>query len=273
MGQLCLELVKASDHGRSLLTRGEKARHSNALEYPAGPPPAVMRGPRAVRRARIGPEHFSDMAEESLICVSASSIVPTADLPIRSTAPLEAEMAMRLYLAFRACTVALLAAACASPRSVGQVGGESPSALTLGTLFGRYVSEGKYHLDGSLKTDAYLRHVAKTGEHLAKHFGPEFPLEDLTLDRIRDYGRLRREGVISGHAARTSTIHRDLGMLKAALNWAVTVYEGRRPLLEHNPLDKVKFPRERDPKRPVMDGDTINGLLAVAPRSIRTFDL
>lgn len=128
-------------------------------------------------------------------------------------------------------------------RTAEQVGGESPPALTLGTLFGRYVSEGRYHLDGFLKTDAYLRHVAKTGDHLAKYFGPEFPVEDLTPDRIRDYVRLRREGVISGHAARSSTIQRDLGMLKAALNWAGTVYEGRRPILERNPLDKVKFPR------------------------------
>jgi len=127
------------------------------------------------------------------------------------------------------------------------------------------VSEGRYHTDGSLKTEAYLRHVAKTGEHLAKHFGPAFPVEDLTPDRIREYVRLRREGVISGHPARASTIHRDFGMLKAALNWASTVYKGRRPILERNPLDKMKFPREKDPKRPVLDKETIDQLLARAP--------
>lgn len=115
-----------------------------------------------------------------------------------------------------------------------------------------------------MKTAAYLRHVAKTGDHLAKYFGSEFPVEDLTPDRIRDYVRLRREGVISGHVAGASTIHRDLGMLKATLNWAGTVYESRRPILERNPLDKVKFPREKDPKRPVLQEETIEGLLAVA---------
>ena len=99
---------------------------------------------------------------------------------------------------------------------------------------------------------------------LAKHFGSEFPVEDLTPDRIRDYVRLRREGTISGHVAGASTIHRDLGMLKATLNWAGTVYESRRPILERNPLDKVKFPREKDPKRPVIDEETIECLLTVA---------
>ena len=151
-------------------------------------------------------------------------------------------------------------------RTAEQVIPEAPPALTLGTLFGRFVSEGKYHPDGSLKTEAYLRHVAKTGDHLAKYFDQEFSVEDLTPDRIREYVRLRREGVISGHPARASTIHRDLGMLKAALNWAITVYEGRRPILERNPLDKMKFPREKDPKRPVLDEETIEQLLLVAPQ-------
>jgi integrase len=141
----------------------------------------------------------------------------------------------------------------------------APPPLTLGTLFGRFVSEGKYHPDGSLKSEAYLRHVAKTGEHLAKHFGATFVVKDLTPDRIREYVRLRREGAISGHAARASTIHRDLGMLKAALNWASTVYEGRYPILERNPLDRMRLPREKDPKRPVLDAETIEELLAVAP--------
>src|SRR5688572_6996438 len=37
--------------------------------------------------------------------------------------------------------------------------GDSPAPLTLGTLFERYVREGKYLPDGSLKTDPYLRHI------------------------------------------------------------------------------------------------------------------
>jgi integrase len=137
--------------------------------------------------------------------------------------------------------------------------------LTLGVLFRRYVTEGKYHPDGSLKTEVYLRHVARTGEHLGSHFGSDFPVEDLTPDRIREYVRLRREGAISGHPAGASTIQRDLGMLKAALNWACTIYDGGQPILARNPLDKVKFPRERNPKRPVLEESTILRLMDVAP--------
>src|SRR5687768_9118678 len=45
-----------------------------------------------------------------------------------------------------------------SPPAAGQP--SAGSALTLGVLFGRYVAEGRYLPDGSLKTEAYLRHVS-----------------------------------------------------------------------------------------------------------------
>src|SRR5215210_6557030 len=41
--------------------------------------------------------------------------------------------------------------------------GDSPAPLTLGTLFERYVREGKYLPDGSLKTEFYLRHITAAG--------------------------------------------------------------------------------------------------------------
>ena len=49
-------------------------------------------------------------------------------------------------------------------RTERQAGVESRLSLTLDRLFGRYVSEGKYQPDGSLKTESYLRHVATTGD-------------------------------------------------------------------------------------------------------------
>src|SRR4051794_22132166 len=57
-------------------------------------------------------------------------------------------------------------------------GAESPEdrrsgALTLGVLFVRYITEGKYLADGSLKTDPYLRHIAAAGQNLATHFGED----------------------------------------------------------------------------------------------------
>jgi integrase len=151
-------------------------------------------------------------------------------------------------------------------RAEQQAGSKGRPILTLETLFRRYVAEATHRPDGSLKTEAYLQHVAKTGEHLVRHFGAELPVEDLTPDRIREYIVWRREGGVAGEPVGTSTIQRDLGMLKAALNWACTVYEGRRPILDRNPLDKVKLPREKDPKRPLLDAATIEQLLVVAPQ-------
>src|SRR2546430_15346443 len=62
-----------------------------------------------------------------------------------------------------------------------------------------------------------------------------------------------------------NTIHRDLGMFKAALNWACQKYEGGQPLLTRHAMEKYKIPTEKDPKRPVADEGTIRALLAVAP--------
>jgi len=80
----------------------------------------------------------------------------------------------------------------------------SPAPLTLGTLFQRYVEEGKYLPDGSLKTEPYLRHIAAAGKNLASHFGEDFPVSELTPDRVQVYVRLRREGAITGKPVRTN---------------------------------------------------------------------
>src|SRR2546430_16148116 len=61
-----------------------------------------------------------------------------------------------------------------------------------------------------------------------------------------------------------NTIHRDLGMFKAALNWACQKYEGGQPLLTRHAMEKYKIPTEKDPKRPMVEEGTIRALLAVA---------
>ena len=140
----------------------------------------------------------------------------------------------------------------------------APRPLSLGELFRRYVTEGRYLPDGSLKTDAYLRHIGSAGNNLASHFGQELPVGDLTPDRVQHYVRLRRDGTISGRPVRTNTIERELTMLKGALNWARTVHEDGRPLLAHHPLESYKIPSERDPKRPVASRLAVDALLGVA---------
>ncbi|HYL31381.1 MAG TPA: site-specific integrase [Gemmatimonadales bacterium] len=140
-----------------------------------------------------------------------------------------------------------------------------PPPLTLGILFRRYVAEGKHLPDGSLKTKTYLRHVTQTGRFLKMFFGPGQRIGELTPDRIREYIVWRREGGAGEGPVGTNTLQRDLGMFKAALNWAGQTYEAGRPLLTGHVLEKFKIPSEKDPKRPVVDEATIWALLEVAP--------
>src|SRR6266516_7188181 len=138
-------------------------------------------------------------------------------------------------------------------------------ALTLETLFARYTKEGRHLPDGSLKTELYLEHVRQTGRYLAKFFGRGQLVSALTPDRVHDYVVWRRGGGVAGRRVGASTIQRDLGMFKAALNWACQKYEGGHPLLARHALEKVRFPTEKDPKRPTLDAGSIRALLAVAP--------
>lgn len=147
-------------------------------------------------------------------------------------------------------------------RRKGKLG--KPSSLALGILFGRYLAEGKYLPDGSLKTEPYLQHIAAAGKNLISYFGEGFSIAELTPDRLQVYVRLRREGVITGHRVRTNAIQRELTILKGALHWAQGVYEHGQPLLASHPLEAFKIPSERDPRRPTVDDATAAGLLAVA---------
>ena len=147
----------------------------------------------------------------------------------------------------------------------GKSCGCAPLPLTLGILFGRYTTEACYLPDGCPKTQAYLEHVRQTGGYLAKFFGRAQVVGELTPDRIHDYVVWRRGGGVSGRRVGANTIHRDLGMFKAALNWACQKYEGGHPLLTRHALEKGRIPAEKDPKRPVLDAESIRALLAVAP--------
>ncbi len=144
-------------------------------------------------------------------------------------------------------------------------GDRAALGLTLEALFDRYTKEGRHLPDGSLKTEGYLEHVRQTGRYLAKFFRRGQLVTDLTPDRIHDYVVWRRGGGVAGRRVGANTIQRDLGMFKAALNWACQKYEGSHPLLTRHALEKVRIPTEKDPKRPLLDAESIHALLAVAP--------
>ena len=139
---------------------------------------------------------------------------------------------------------------------------ELDTPITLGALFARYGTDGRYLANGSLKTDAYLQHIAATGRNLSKHFTSEALVPTLTPDRIGEYVRLRRSGAITGNCVRTNAIERELTILKGALNWARGQHINGRPLLLHNPLETYRIPSERDPKRPVVGELAVAKLLA-----------
>src|SRR2546430_13417076 len=138
-------------------------------------------------------------------------------------------------------------------------------SLTLETLFARYTTEGRHLPDGSLKTERYLEHLRQTGRYLERFFGRGQLVSELTPDRVHDYVVWRRDGGAASRRVGANTIRRDLGMFKAALNWACQKYEGGHPLLTRHALEKVRIPTEKDPKRPLLDSESIRALVAVAP--------
>ena len=62
-------------------------------------------------------------------------------------------------------------------------------------------------------------------------------------------------------------------LLKQMMTWATMVYENGRPLLDRNPLAGYVVPKEPNPNRPVLDGETVEKLLAVADQVSPLFAL
>lgn len=138
--------------------------------------------------------------------------------------------------------------------------------VALGALCERYLAEVKHARDGSLKSEAYRRDCQRCSERLLKWFGKDCDVQDLTPDRIPAYVRARRAGEITGRPVRTRSVQYDLVFLKIVLRWASGVFENRRPLLDRNPLAGYSPPRERNPRRPMVDSPTVAKLNAVAER-------
>jgi len=138
--------------------------------------------------------------------------------------------------------------------------------LQLGTMVARYLAESTHTRDGSLKTAHYMKGCAQFATYLMEWFGPETPVAQLTPDRMPEYAAARRSGKISGRPVGQTAVHTDLKLLKSMMTWATMVYENGRPLLDRNPLIGFVVPKEPNPNRPVVDGETVEKLLAVADR-------
>lgn len=152
----------------------------------------------------------------------------------------------------------------ATLRASGKVDERKP--VTLGALCERYLREMSHARDGSLKTEGYRRDSARRAKHLLSFFGPDTEVRLLTPDRMQGYVQARRLGEVSGRPVRTRSVQCDLVFLKTLLRWASGLFESGEPLLDRNPLATYSPPRERDPRRPIIDAATVEKLMAVADR-------
>ena len=142
-------------------------------------------------------------------------------------------------------------------------------SLTVGLLENLYIESPK-HLS---KKDRTQREDASKLERVVAFLGATRNAESISASDVERYTMARRRGdgsllgVVPGRQVKDRTIEADLVVLHAALHWATRerTRTGER-LLKENPLIGVQFPREKNPKRPVMRHDEYLKLLEVADR-------
>lgn len=137
-------------------------------------------------------------------------------------------------------------------------------SFTLGMLVARYTAEATHTRDGSLKSKHYLYGCRRVGKLLVEFFGVETPVVSLTPDRMGGFVAARRAGKLGRKPAGQTTVHGEIKHLKAMLAWATGIYNEGKPLLERNPLQGFSVSKNPDPKRPMVDDETVAKLLAVA---------
>jgi integrase len=131
----------------------------------------------------------------------------------------------------------------------------SSAVLTLGDLWKRYETQCVAFLDNHSNT-----RLGDTGraEVLRAFFGDDCDVCNLTENDQFAYIQKRLAGGIVCTKDRQTdevglrTVEADLKLLHSMLKWATTVRvrKGVR-LLDHNPLEGVRRPREKNPRRPV----------------------
>ena len=139
--------------------------------------------------------------------------------------------------------------------------------LTLGMLAAQYLQSPAHSSKKELTQKADARALAR----VVAFVGPTRNVASLSMSDVTRFTMARRQGddslptVTPGRRVRDRTIEADLVILMTALNWATRerTSDGRR-LLKENPLFGVRLPREKNPKRPVMQHDVYLRLLAVA---------
>ncbi len=138
---------------------------------------------------------------------------------------------------------------------------EKSGKLTLATLFDMYVESAAF----GAKKDRTQREDKARLQRVMGFLGKDRDIATLTPEDVERYRQARVRGEVSGKRVRARAVAADLSTLRAALNWATRQRNGQgQPLLDRNPLYGVKFPREKNPKRPVETYDRYVKLMEVA---------
>src|SRR5438093_648658 len=142
-------------------------------------------------------------------------------------------------------------------------------SLTLGLLMDLYLGSPA-HLSKKARTQ---HDEGRMLRRVVEFFGRTRNVDTLSESDVKRYTMARRRGAVArpddenGRPVGDRTIGADLEMLRRALLWAVRERKtnGER-LLKENPLVGVRFPSEKNPKRPVMSYDVYLRLLDFADR-------
>jgi len=140
-------------------------------------------------------------------------------------------------------------------------------SLTLGMLVELYLASPRH----AAKKPRSQRSDEGRLKRVVAFLGPTRDVRSLSESDVIRYSMARRQGdsqiigVPEGRTVRDRTIECDLLALDRALNWGTRERnETGRRLLKENPWYGIRFPKERNTRRPVMTHTTFLALLKVA---------
>ena len=135
---------------------------------------------------------------------------------------------------------------------------------TLRTLFDNYLREVTPR-----KGKSKQNHDKRATRHFLKLLGSDRKVSTLSRrdwDRYIAWRRTAgdlRTGHVAGKPVGNRVITEDLKFLRAVFNWALSVADNDgRPLLPRNPLQGLPYPREEAPRRPIVNDETYQAILA-----------
>lgn len=135
----------------------------------------------------------------------------------------------------------------------------APGVVTLKALWDRYSRECAAFLDNHPHSEADAKaamQVLKAGLDAHRDVRTITAADIAQYTAKRKAGDIRCEGGRKTRRVRQSAVHHDLAKLRTMLRWARTVRtsDGRQ-WLDHDPLEGLRFEKQKNPDRPVSSRD------------------